>query len=69
MKPELCEWDPEFSRPAYRVGNIDFGCQNEATISVGVNGKWHLCDECADRPEFRRFRVRAPLRKGLGNEV
>lgn len=45
----LCEYDP--------------GCENEATMSVGANGQWRLCDICAALPQFARFRKRKPLRR------
>lgn len=66
----LCEWDPEHSRPA----QITFsnpngclkteehhGCQNEARISVGRDGKWHLCEMCAALPVFDKFKKRTRL--------
>lgn len=51
-----CEWNPFKDRPATdRPGD---GCLNEAKLSVGANGKWHLCVNCSMMPNFRRFRVR-----------
>lgn len=44
--------------------NEAMGCNNEATVSVGHEGKWHLCDRCAALPHFKRYRVRKPLKKG-----
>ncbi len=43
------------------------GCTRDAAVMVGANGQWHLCSECAQRPEFRRFRVRTPLRTEATN--
>ena len=63
-----CEWDPKHNRAARVLGRhrsddvIVEGCPNEATICVGANGQWHLCESCAELPEFRRFRIRKPLR-------
>ena len=54
-----CEWDPETKDAAYTGA----GCTNEATVCVGAQGNWHLCDECAALPEFKRFRKRTPLTK------
>lgn len=33
------------------------GCPNDATISLGKSARktWHVCGECADRPEFKRY--------------
>lgn len=53
----LCEWDPERGEPA-RIGD---GCERAAVLSVGANGQFHLCAECAALPRFKRFRRRVPL--------
>lgn len=53
-----CEWDPARDAPALGDGT---GCPNEATISVGAAGEWHLCERCASLPRFGRFRVRRQL--------
>jgi len=63
-----CEWNPEANESAcatYDSNNYvenHYGCQNEATIMVGANGQWHLCESCAKLPKFKRFRVRKPLK-------
>jgi hypothetical protein len=54
---ELCEWDPIRDSAAEEAG----GCQNEATLSVGGNGDWHLCENCAALPFFDRYRKRVAL--------
>ena len=64
----LCEWNPEKNRPSQyltgriysRSGKTD-GCQNEATVCVGYNGKWHLCESCASLPIFKKYRKRKSL--------
>lgn len=56
---ERCEWNPETDMPALSGG---MGCQNEAQVSVGADGDWHLCKDCARRAIFRRYRVRVPLK-------
>ncbi len=46
----LCEWDPERSVPAEHIPgqrNSYKGCLNAATLTVGANGQWHLCESCA----------------------
>lgn len=61
---ELCEWDPERDEPALQSpGGARFGCRRPATVSVGADGRWHLCDSCAALPEFKRYRKRERLRK------
>lgn len=66
----LCEWNPERDEPAVTLNEHSFfgptehqGCPNEATVSIGRNGRWHLCESCAVLPRFERFRVRKPLRR------
>lgn len=59
-----CEWNPVEKRPALETDPS----HGEAVWSVGVDGKWHLCEACASAPEFARYRRRrrltrrAPLR-------
>ena len=60
---ELCEWDPEHSKPGYTGQGVHIGCQNPATWSIGKYPNWHLCDSCAALPEFKRYRKRERLRK------
>lgn len=67
-----CEYDPEKKAPATAIlnsngfGGVDLewlsGCENEATISLGSDGKWHLCDSCAALPEFKKYRKRTALK-------
>jgi hypothetical protein len=69
----LCEYDPVRGRPAKMIpvgrqsnGELSCtstGCPNEATVSVGANGQWHLCESCAALPYSKRFRKRMPLRE------
>lgn len=67
-----CEWNPEEDKPAEcHLTNPEeshIGCKNEATIAVGANGQWHLCESCAKLPRFKRFRVRIPLKGGDANK-
>lgn len=58
---ELCEWDPARERPA--LDDPRQGCLNEATVCVGRDGLWHLCESCADLPYFKRYKRREALRK------
>lgn len=52
-----CEWNPAEKRPAFDSD----APHAEAVWSVGVDGKWHLCDGCASAPEFARYRKRIRL--------
>lgn len=54
-----CEWNRVEQRPT----RGDDAHQSEATIMVGAQGQWHLCDSCAALPEFKRYRVRKLLRR------
>lgn len=60
---ELCEWNPRTNRPATFENGQHTGCQNEATMSVGMVSNWHLCTSCAELPPFRRMTARVPLRQ------
>lgn len=59
IKASPCEWDPERNDKARSIDEA----HAEATISVGANGQWHLCESCAALPEFKRFRKRTRLRQ------
>lgn len=52
-----CEWDP-----VRNVASDGDEYHAEATVSVGANGQWHLCAECAALPWFKRFRSRRALK-------
>lgn len=60
-----CEWNP-VEHCAAEEPSKAFDCQNEATLSVGADGQWHLCQSCATDPYFKRFKTRAVLGKGDG---
>lgn len=66
-----CEWDPTRNEPArvrgWKAGDRE-GCPNEATVSVGRDGMWRLCESCAALPAFDRFTSRRPLVKP-GDEI
>jgi hypothetical protein len=46
-----CEWNPKENRTAY-----EDEVHAQATWVVGSNGKYHLCDECANLPKFVRYK-------------
>lgn len=52
-----CEWNPTENRPAFE----DDPPHGEATMMVGVDGRWHLCASCAESGAFKRYRVRRSL--------
>jgi hypothetical protein len=55
-----CEWNP-----ARLVGSTDPAsagdCPNDATVSVGATGRYHLCDSCAALRVFAVLKRRTPL--------
>lgn len=54
---ECCDYDPI----ARRGRTEDGGCRRVAVWSIGVKRNWHLCDDCANLPEFRLLRKRTLL--------
>jgi hypothetical protein len=52
-----CEWDPVRGLPA----TDEEPAHAEATVSVGADGTWHLCDACAALPRFKGYRSRRPI--------
>lgn len=57
---ERCDWNPKRHDVAYEPAR-EGDCPNEATVIVGGNGRWHLCDSCAALPEFSRFKARTRI--------
>lgn len=57
-----CEWNPAHHIPAWWPG-LHGDCLNDATVTLGAKGDWHLCASCAALPEFRRFKVRRKLER------
>lgn len=62
FKPDKCEWNPYAAMAAIRDGDQHIGCQSDATICVGADGKWHLCESCSLLPRFKRYK-KTPLRR------
>jgi hypothetical protein len=62
FQPDPCEWHPGEARPA----RADDAPHADATVSLGDNGEWHLCETCAALPGFAACRVRKPLRRPGG---
>ena len=63
---DLCEWNPFKGEPATEQKSLGlrWGCDRPATLSVGVRSNWHLCDECAALPRFKRMTHRLKLSRG-----
>ena len=53
-----CEWNPEEQRACW-----DFEVHAPAVWIIGAKGQWRLCDDCAQLPEFKRFKVRRKVVK------
>lgn len=56
-----CEWDPATGTPAR--GGDEHNSSVPAALIVGADGKWRLCTDCAELPEFSRYRKRRPVRR------
>jgi hypothetical protein len=56
---DSCEWSPEHGRAAFCADVY----HADAALIVGSRGEWRLCEVCARLPEFKRYRVRRPVRK------
>jgi hypothetical protein len=54
---ERCEWNAILGVPALDPPSFS-DCKNEAVVSLGKRGEWHLCESCAALPRFKRFTVR-----------
>lgn len=59
---ERCEFNPVANNASYG-GAMEGDCENEATVCLGTNPSWHVCDSCAALPRFSRYRRRVPLRR------
>lgn len=66
----FCEWDPKRDQLAAYLETYDFsvkrivrywGCQNKATLIVGYNGKYRLCESCSKLPYFKKYRKRIQI--------
>lgn len=61
---DLCEWNP-VTHNAATSPPAPGDCPNEASVCVGSGISWHLCESCAELPEFSKYRRREPLRTGV----
>lgn len=59
-----CEYNPALLRPSTDPPSAG-DCPNEAAISLGRDGAYHVCAACAALPEMKRYRVRTPLPVGF----
>ncbi len=61
-----CDWNPKEGKPSEYITGCygpTNGCQNEATWRVGSIKVWHLSNECAKLPEFKKYRSRVMLKE------
>lgn len=56
-----CEWSPSKGKSAYDNDPHWLDLEVKAEWIVGAGGKWRLCAECAQRPEFKRYRKRVRI--------
>lgn len=59
-----CEFNPTTGEPSSDPANPG-DCRNEAAFSVGHDGQWHVCADCAALPFFRKYRKRTRLNTGF----
>jgi hypothetical protein len=57
--PDGCEWEPARNRPAF--DSDTHHRTTRATVLVGCDGAWRLCDRCAALQRFARYRKRKPI--------
>ncbi len=50
-----CEFDPVLNSASHEGS----GCKNVTTLTVGHDGRWHLCESCAALPFFNPLRERS----------
>ena len=55
-----CEWSPTKGEAAY--DNDPHWLASKAAWIVGAGGKWRLCEDCAQLPEFKRYRRRVRVK-------
>lgn len=58
-EPPGCEWCPEHDRPAWTAD--EHTRTTPATVILGRDPNWFLCEACAALPHFRRFTTRRPM--------
>lgn len=58
---ERCEWNPVDDVPSLDPAHPN-DCQEETWWSVGSGSRnFHVCNSCAERPVFYRFRKWTPI--------
>lgn len=62
----ICEFNESLTRHAIydnsAIGKAAVStCQSEATWQCGTTNQWHLCDEHAELPIFRRLKKRVRM--------
>lgn len=64
-----CEYNPSLTRHAVYdhpetgklIATMNGRCTNEATQRLGTENVWHLCDEHAALPIFKRLKKRVRI--------
>ena len=56
-----CEYNPALRKHSKKPPR-DNDCPNDATVSLGELGAWHVCESCSVLPEFKRFTFRKEIR-------
>lgn len=54
-----CEWNPDEDRIA--LSTDEHHRTTRATVLLGSDQTWHLCQSCSELPRFSRFRRRRAL--------
>jgi hypothetical protein len=54
----ICEWNPAENQEAYTTDKP----HANAIWQIGTNTTWHLCDQCARLPRFRKYKKRDLLK-------
>lgn len=57
-----CEFDPSTGLASW--SDSTHYLQEQATVLVGADGKWRLCQSCSELPVFRRYRKRTQITRG-----
>lgn len=59
-QPDPCEWFPEENRALYWNEKP----HAEATVIIGRDGRWRLCDSCSRLHIFSRYKKRKEIIHG-----
>lgn len=57
-----CFWDPVRGDATW--SNSEHYQTVQATVIVGADGRWRLCQPCSELPRFKRYRKRVQITRG-----